>query len=162
MQPMTTMSTRQPFQPNVTFPDYQNHTNVSMAQTIGRPQFPYANVGFNPAEHQSHHFQHQSNSSPYDQGFGQLHEQTYQPVNQPYNFRKSNLKMEIPSLEGSADIFDFHHFKASFSAIINEDMLSGSQKMVHLKNAVKSKAHKEEEIGIVEDDLEMFYVRWSK
>ena len=25
-----------------------------------------------------------------------------------------------------------------------------------------NQAHKEEEIGIVEDDLEMFYVRWSK
>lgn len=25
-----------------------------------------------------------------------------------------------------------------------------------------NQAHQEEEIGIVEDDLEMFYIRWSK
>ena len=143
---MTTRSTRQPLQPTVNFPDFQ-HTrtqpNVSMAHTIGQQQVPHSNVGFNPAGHQTHHFQHEPNSSPYDQGFGQFQEPTNQNVNQQSNFRKSNLKMEIPSLDVSADIFDFHHFKASFTAVINEDMLSGSQKMVHLKNAVKGKAHKE-------------------
>ena len=86
----------------------------------------------------------------YKQPYGQFQ---YDHMNQPnQHHRHSNIKLEVPSLDVSADIFEFHHFKHSFEAVMNEDQAPAIKRMNCLKNAVKKKELKDAIMNLPYDD----------